>query len=78
MCMMSLMLSKMESDVDMESDTSDSSDEEMVEKVEDVEKDNQRPIDFSTNDDDGKDKQGSHTCHPLLALIQCKRFNART
>ena len=42
-----------ESDVDMESDTSDLSDEEVVENVEVVEKENQRPTDCPTNDDDG-------------------------
>ena len=40
-----------ESDVDMESDTSDSSDEEVVENIEEVEKENQRPTDFPTDDD---------------------------
>ena len=79
-----------ESDVDMESDTSDSSDEEVVENVGSGKRDPlivQLMMMVKTSRKPTKPQhmrcqvvwqQDSHTCHPLLALILCKRFNAGT
>ena len=66
-----------ESDVDMESDTSDSSDEEVVENVEEVEKENQRPTDCLTDDDDGKDIEQTNTSQPNPNICAVKWYDNR-
>jgi len=66
-----------ESDVDMESDTSDSSDEQVVENVEEVEKENQRPTDCPTNDDDGKDIEQTNTSQPNHNICAVKWYDNR-